>query len=61
MRRTLVFGIACSLALTFGVNAQVPEVGDTAPDFTLETIEGNEITLSNFRGKVVFVNFFGYS
>ena len=61
MRRKLVFGIACGLALALAASAQVPEVGDAAPDFTLETLEGNEITLSDFQGKVVFVNFFGYS
>jgi cytochrome oxidase Cu insertion factor (SCO1/SenC/PrrC family) len=27
------------------------KVGDTAPDFTLENIDGNRITLSEFRGK----------
>jgi len=30
----------------------------TSPDFTLTDIEGNSITLSNLRGKVVLVNFF---
>jgi len=28
-----------------------------APDFTLTDIEGNEVTLSSYKGKVVFVNF----
>ncbi len=27
------------------------KVGDTAPDFTLENLDGNGITLSEFRGK----------
>jgi peroxiredoxin len=31
--------------------------GDTAPDFTLEDTNGNEVTLSALRGKVVMVNF----
>lgn len=35
----------------------VPEVGRLAPDFTLTDLEGNSVTLSNFRGKVVFINF----
>ncbi len=35
----------------------VPEVGRQAPDFTLTDLEGNSVTLSNFRGKVVFINF----
>ena len=31
--------------------------GDVAPDFTLEDTQGNKITLSELRGKVVMVNF----
>ena len=32
-------------------------VGESAPDFTLVDMEGNQVTLSDFRGKTVFVNF----
>jgi peroxiredoxin len=32
-------------------------VGDRAPDFTLPTIDGKETSLSQFRGKIVMVNF----
>ncbi|HSJ38553.1 MAG TPA: redoxin domain-containing protein [Planococcus sp. (in: firmicutes)] len=32
-------------------------VGNTAPDFTLQTLDGEEAKLSNFRGKPVFINF----
>lgn len=32
-------------------------VGNTAPDFTLQTLAGEEARLSDFRGKPVFVNF----
>ncbi len=31
--------------------------GDPAPDFALLDLEGNSITLSQFRGNVVFINF----
>ena len=34
-----------------------PEVGHLAPDFTLTDLEGNSVTLSAVRGKVVFINF----
>ena len=34
-----------------------PEVGRLAPDFTLIDLEGNSVTLSDFRGKVIFINF----
>jgi thiol-disulfide isomerase/thioredoxin len=32
-------------------------VGELAPDFTLVDLEGNQISLSDFRGKTVFINF----
>lgn len=34
-----------------------PEIGKVAPDFTLESIDGQSISLSNFRGKTVLLNF----
>ena len=37
--------------------APAPEIGRLAPDFTLVDLEGNEVTLSDFRGKAVFINF----
>lgn len=36
------------------------EVGDTAPDFTLDDINGTTYTLSDYQGKVVLLGFFGY-
>jgi len=38
------------------------KVGDTAPDFTLENVDGKLITLSNFRGEknVVLVFYRGH-
>jgi len=34
-----------------------PEIGNAAPDFTLQTIDGQSMTLSDFRGKTVLLNF----
>jgi peroxiredoxin len=34
-----------------------PEVGKRAPDFTLKNLDGQEVTLSQYRGKIVMVNF----
>ncbi|MDY6912410.1 MAG: TlpA disulfide reductase family protein [Chloroflexota bacterium] len=34
-----------------------PKVGRLAPDFTLTTLDGASITLSDLRGKTVFINF----
>lgn len=40
-------------------SVEVPAVGKTAPDFTLTTFSGEDITLSEQQGKVVIVNFWG--
>lgn len=32
-------------------------VGELAPDFTLNNLEGEEVNLSDYRGKLVFLNF----
>jgi len=34
-----------------------PEIGNLAPDFTLQTIDGQSVTLSDFRGKMVMLTF----
>lgn len=43
-------------AETTGVQPPSPQVGFLAPDFTLELLNGGDITLSDLRGKVVLVN-----
>jgi len=37
------------------------KVGDTAPDFTLRSHDGREITLSAFRGQSVVLAFFAFA
>jgi len=34
-----------------------PQIGSTAPDFTLKDLNGNTVKLSDFRGKPVYLNF----
>lgn len=34
-------------------------IGEEAPDFVLKDLEGNEYKLSDYRGKGVFLNFWG--
>jgi thioredoxin-dependent peroxiredoxin len=34
------------------------KIGDKAPDFTLNSDEGKEVSLSDFKGKSVFIFFF---
>ena len=49
-------GIELGLALPIDIQVG-PEVGMRAPDFTLPTIDGEELTLSDFRGKIVMLYF----
>jgi peroxiredoxin len=44
---------------TGGVAAlsEVPRVGHPAPDFSLYTLDGREMRLSDYRGHLVFLNF----
>ena len=35
------------------------KVGDKAPDFTYKNMDGKDVTLSSFKGKVVFLYLFG--
>ena len=37
----------------------VPKIGETAPDFTLPTLDGGSISLSSYRGKKVAVYMWG--
>jgi peroxiredoxin Q/BCP len=34
------------------------QIGDTAPDFTVKTHEGNDLSLSSLRGKKVLLWFY---
>ena len=44
--------IICGLILTFVCSF----TSDTAPDFTLKDINGQNVSLSDFRGKVVYID-----
>ena len=50
----LITGIAGPAAPAVPVN-----VGDAAPDFTLPDLNGKDVSLSDHRGKVVLLNFWG--
>ena len=49
--RTALFG----LTLAFAASASEP--GTQAPGFTARTFDGKEVSLADFRGKIVFVDF----
>ena len=37
--------------------AKAPQIGEVAPDFTLDDTDGNAVSLSDYRGKTVFLVF----
>jgi peroxiredoxin len=57
--KTLIITVAALLLIsTIGCGAtKIPQVGDTAPAFTLEGIDGGNISLSDFQGKIVLIVF----
>lgn len=62
--QSFLFFITCCLLLTSYSYAQPPSpfaveklAGQKAPDFTLKDVNGNSISFSSFKGKVVLLNF----
>lgn len=55
----LVFFFILLFLLSLGGCGKEPvaKIGDVAPDFTLPTLEGQEITFSEFKGKNIFLLF----
>ena len=49
-----IFAVAAVLATT-GLSAQLP--GDTAPAFSLETLDANPASLADYAGNPVLINF----
>jgi len=52
----VLFCLVSTSVWAFGGGGAV-RVGNMAPDFSLQDSEGNMVTLSDLRGKVVFLNF----
>ena len=54
--------ISVALLFFFVINSKVysQAVGSPAPDFTHNTLSHGTISLSDYRGKVVYLFFFGY-
>ncbi|MFD1850424.1 TlpA family protein disulfide reductase [Oceanobacillus bengalensis] len=57
---TVLFGLILSIFALEQASAEGKvglEIGNQAPDFELETLDGEKVKLSDFRGKPVMLNF----
>jgi cytochrome oxidase Cu insertion factor (SCO1/SenC/PrrC family) len=65
VRTRAVMGLFLSIVLAAGIGvtgermAAALEIGKPAPDFTLPSTTGEKISLSQFRGKLVLIEFYG--
>ena len=55
----LVLTLALSSCSKKDEISELVEMGTVAPDFTLKSLEGDDVSLSNFNNKVVVLFFFG--
>ena len=64
IERRAMTGLLLSVLLAAGIGvtdarvATALEIGKPAPDFTLPSTTGEKISLSQFRGKLVLVEFY---
>ena len=59
-KKIFITGLTTSILFLTGIAyaAAVPMVGDKAPDFTLSSVSGNKVTLSQHKGSVVVLGLF---
>ncbi|QFT89454.1 Thiol-disulfide oxidoreductase ResA [Bacillus sp. THAF10] len=55
----MLAAIGYTMYINFFQSKEIVEVGEKAPNFVLTDLEGNEIMLSDYEGKGVFLNFWG--
>lgn len=53
----LLVSTGCTASAGNNTTPGAAAVGRPAPDFTLANLDGNQVSLSDFRGKTVFINF----
>jgi hypothetical protein len=62
--KRVMTGFLLTILLTAGIGITDPgvatalEIGNPAPDFTLESTTGEKISLSQYRGKLVLLEFY---
>lgn len=59
MKYFLIISLSLFLASASAQSSFKTKVGDAAPEFTFETIENEEMSISDFKGKTVLLSFFG--
>jgi len=57
--KRLAFGLAVVLALGGAAQAEDIEVGKRAPDIKGKDLDGKKFKLSDYRGKVILLDFWG--
>ncbi len=55
----LVGALAYTLYTNFFTDKQLVGIGDKAPNFVLTDLNGNQVEFDSYRGKGVFLNFWG--
>lgn len=60
MKRKILIILAITVSTALAITScasPCPDLGKSAPDFTLQTPDGKNVNLSDFRGKKVILNF----
>ena len=57
MIKTILGFILSACILTMSASSWAAWINDKAPDFTLQELNGKQVSLESFKGKVVFINF----
>ncbi|MBI5192305.1 MAG: TlpA family protein disulfide reductase [Nitrospirae bacterium] len=59
LKKVLILASLIGIVMFSGiVNAGVPMAGDKAPDFSLTSVKGEKVTLSQYKGSVVVLGLF---
>ncbi len=61
MNKASLYLTALAMLAASALDARTPRVGDPAPDFRLDRVDGGQAALSDFEGQVVLIFFLGYS